>query len=69
MCNQYKPKVKSLSFTKKYEREFQYLMKIKNASQYVCELIKKDLDKKENTKKIRRKFKLIDFQPYWVEIA
>lgn len=51
MCDEYTVKVKSISFVEKYEREYQYLMKIKNASQYVCELIKKDLDKKENQKK------------------
>lgn len=43
-----KAKTKGFSFTEKYEREYNYVMSIKDASKYVCELIKKDLDNKKN---------------------
>lgn len=39
-----KAKTKGISFSTNYEREYAYIMKIKDASKYICELIKKDLD-------------------------
>lgn len=42
-----KAKTKGVSFSPKYEREYTYIMKIKDASKYICELIKKDLDEHE----------------------
>lgn len=41
-------KTKGISFSPQYEREYNYVMEIKNASKYICELIKKDLDFKKN---------------------
>lgn len=41
-------KTKGISFAPQYEREYNYVMEIKNASKYICELIKKDLDFKKN---------------------
>ena len=35
---------KSISFTREYEREFNYFMTQANKSKYVCELIRKDLE-------------------------
>lgn len=43
-----KTKTKGFSFAPQYEREYNYVMEIKNASKYICELIKKDLDSKKN---------------------
>lgn len=43
-----KTKTKGFSFAPQYEREYNYVMEIKNASKYICELIKKDLDFKKN---------------------
>ena len=43
-------KTKGVSFSSKYKREYIYIMKIKDASKYICELIKKDLD--ENKEKL-----------------
>ena len=41
-------KTKGISFAPQYEREYNYVMEINNASKYICELIKKDLDFKKN---------------------
>ena len=53
-----KAKIKGLSFTKEYRREYEYLMKIKNASKYVCELIRRDLNLKEYKRKKIKKIRL-----------
>lgn len=39
-----KAKTKGISFSPNYVREYTYIMKIKDASKYICELIKNDLD-------------------------
>lgn len=44
-----KAKTKTISFTEKYKREYNYISSIRNASEYVCELIKKDLDSKDRS--------------------
>lgn len=44
-----KSKTKGISFSKDYEKEYEYVMKIKDASKYICELIKTDLKKKNKT--------------------
>lgn len=43
-----KAKVKGISFAPKYKREYTYVMGIKDASKYICELIKNDLDEQKN---------------------
>lgn len=40
--------IKSISFTDEYKEEYEYVMSIKNASKYVCELIRNDMKSKED---------------------
>lgn len=44
-----KSKIKGISFSKEYLKEYEYVMSIKDASKYICELIRIDLDKKNRT--------------------
>lgn len=44
-----KSKTKGISFSKDYEKEYEYVMKIKDASKYICELIRADLRQKNKT--------------------
>lgn len=37
-----KIKVKSISFTEEYLKEYDFIQKMGNASRYICELIRKD---------------------------
>ena len=42
-------KIKGISFSQEYEEEYEYVMGIKGASAYICELIRKDLNSKKKT--------------------
>lgn len=44
-----KAKVKGISFSEDYKEEYDYVMSIKGASKYICELIRKDLRQKNKT--------------------
>lgn len=44
-----KSRIKGISFSKEYQAEYEYVMKIKDASKYICELIRKDLLQKNKT--------------------
>lgn len=44
-----KTKTKGVSFSKEYEFEYRYVTKIKDASKYICELIRKDIMQKNKT--------------------
>lgn len=43
-----KAKSKGISFSKRYQKEYEYVMSIKDASKYICELIRKDLERQKN---------------------
>lgn len=43
-----KAKSKGISFSKDYKKEYEYVMGIKGASRYICELIRKDLEGQKN---------------------
>lgn len=42
-------KIKGISFSNEYQTEYQYIMSIKDASKYVCTLIRRDLEQKNKT--------------------
>lgn len=44
-----KVKTKGISFSKRYEEEYNHVMKMKGASSYICELIRRDLRQKNKT--------------------
>ena len=43
-----KKNIKSISFTDEYKREYEYIVTLPNASRYICELIRSDLDSKRS---------------------
>lgn len=55
-------KTKSISFKEEYFAEYEYLDKMKGASEYVCELVRKDrISKEENIELIDAQIdKLLD---------
>lgn len=46
--------IKSISFTDEYKDEYEYVMNMKNASRYICELIRNDMRSKESDVSILR---------------
>lgn len=52
-------KTKTFSFREEYFPELDYLNSIKNASEYICELVRRDLSDKNNPEELAKQVEVL----------